>query len=87
MTTRLIETAKEMAIGVRNLLKTDYAISITGIAGPEGEYESKPKGLVAIGYASKDKIGAELFIFPGDRIKLKDRFSDKALLTLLELMK
>ena len=82
-----IETAKEMAMGARLLLKTDYAISITGIAGPDGGYEGKPKGTVAIGYASKERNGAELFLFPGDRIKLKDRFSDKALLTLLELMK
>ena len=74
-----------MAEGVRVLMKVDYAISITGIAGPDGGYEGKPKGTVAIGYSSKVKSGAELFLFPGDRIKLKDRFSDKALLTLLEL--
>jgi nicotinamide-nucleotide amidase len=80
-----IETATEMAQGVRELLKVDFAVSITGIAGPTGGTPEKPKGTVAIGYASKDKSGAELFYFPGDRIRLKDRFSDKALLTLLEL--
>lgn len=82
-----VETAKEMARGARELLKTDYAISISGIAGPDGGSTEKPKGTVAIGFASKDKNGAELFLFPGDRIRLKDRFSDKALLMLLELMK
>jgi nicotinamide-nucleotide amidase len=81
-----VETATEMALGVRALLKTDYAISITGIAGPDGGTPEKPKGTVAIGYASKNKSGAKLFHYPGDRIRLKDRFSDKALLTLLELM-
>ena len=81
-----IETATEMAIGVRELLKSDYAVSISGIAGPGGGSVEKPKGFVAIGYASESKSGAMLFQFPGDRIKLKDRFSDKALLTLLELM-
>ncbi len=81
-----IETATEMARGARALLKTDYAVSISGIAGPGGGTTEKPKGLVAIGYASKTKSGAHLFQFPGDRIKLKDRFSDKALLTLLELI-
>lgn len=81
-----VETAKEMARGARELLKTDYAISISGIAGPDGGSTEKPKGTVAIGFASKDKNGAELFLFPGDRIRLKDRFSDKALLMLLELM-
>lgn len=82
-----IQTAAEMARGARELLKTDYAVSISGIAGPDGGTPEKPKGTVAIGFASKDKNGAELFLFPGDRIRLKDRFSDKALLTLLELMK
>lgn len=81
-----IETATEMAIGARELLKTDYAVSITGIAGPTGGTPEKPKGTVAIGFASKEKSGAALFHFPGDRIRLKDRFSDKALLTMLELI-
>lgn len=81
-----IETATEMARGARELLKVDFAISISGIAGPTGGTPEKPKGTVAIGYATKDKSGAEIFYFPGDRIRLKDRFSDKALLSLLELM-
>ena len=81
-----IETATEMAEGLLKILKTDYAVSITGVAGPTGGSEEKPVGLVAIGYASKNKSGASLFLFPGDRIRLKDRFSDKALLILLELM-
>lgn len=81
-----VEVAKEMAFGVRELLKVDYAVSITGIAGPTGGTPEKPKGTVAIGFASKNKNGAQLFHYPGDRIRVKDRFSDKALLTLLELM-
>ena len=81
-----VECAIEMARGVRELLKTDYAVSITGIAGPSGGSKEKPVGTVAIGIASKEKNTAVLYQFPGDRVKLKDRFSDKALLTLLELM-
>ncbi len=81
-----LECATEMARGVRELLKTDYAVSISGIAGPTGGSAEKPVGTVAIGVASKEKSTAFLYHFPGDRIKLKDRFSDKALLTLLELM-
>ena len=75
-----------MALGVMKNLKTDYAVSITGIAGPSGGTTEKPVGTVAIGFASKEKNGAHLFHFPGDRIRLKERFSDMALLTLLELM-
>lgn len=81
-----LEVAKEMAEGALKILNTDYAISTTGIAGPTGGSAEKPVGLVAIGYATKNKSGAYLFQFPGDRVRLKDRFSDKALLTLLELM-
>ncbi len=81
-----IEVATQMALGALNEFKTDYAISLTGIAGPEGGSEKKPEGFVVIGYASKKKNGARFFQFPGDRIRRKDRFSDMALLTLLELM-
>jgi nicotinamide-nucleotide amidase len=81
-----VETAKEMAEGALKILKTDYAISTTGIAGPTGGTTDKPVGTVAIGFASKNKSGSFLFQYPGDRIRLKDRFSDKALLILLELM-
>lgn len=81
-----IETATEMAIGLRELLKTDYAISVSGIAGPTGGTPEKPIGTVAIGFSSKEKSGAQIFQFPGDRVRLKERFSDKALLALLELM-
>ena len=81
-----VQVAEEMAQGVRALMNCDYAVSITGIAGPSGGTPEKPKGTVAIGFASREKSGAKLFHFPGDRIRLKDRFSDMALLTLLELM-
>ena len=42
------EVADSMAIGVKNKLNSDWAISITGIAGPNGGSESKPVGLVYI---------------------------------------
>lgn len=81
-----IEVATEMASGALFKLKTDYAVSITGIAGPTGGTPEKPVGTVVIGYATKNKSGARKFLFPGDRIRRKERFSDMALLTLLELM-
>ena len=42
------EVAESMSIGVRNKLKSDWAISVSGIAGPDGGSDSKPIGLVYI---------------------------------------
>lgn len=81
-----IQTATEMAIGARTQFNTDFAISVSGIAGPGGGSVEKPVGTVVIGYASKTQSGARTFLFPGDRLRRKERFADMALLTLLELM-
>lgn len=48
--------ARQMAQGVKQLLGTDYGISITGIAGPDGGTENKPVGLVYIGLATPDGV-------------------------------
>lgn len=82
-----LEVAQEMAMGARLKFKTDYAVSITGIAGPTGGSLDKPLGSVFIGFASKKESGAQAFLFPGDRVRRKERFSDMALLALLDLMK
>lgn len=46
--------AKQMALGVKQKLATDWGIGITGIAGPGGGTETKPVGLVYIGLAAPD---------------------------------
>jgi len=62
------ETAQEMARGVRSLLKTDLAISVTGIAGPGGGTPEKPVGLVYLHLAAEDVDWGEMHIWPYDRI-------------------
>lgn len=48
------QTAAEMAEGVRRLSGADFALSVTGIAGPGGGSEDKPVGLSYIGFACED---------------------------------
>ncbi len=61
------ETALAMAEGIRRLAKTDYGISVTGIAGPTGGTPQKPVGTVWIGFSCEEGTVAQCFLFPGDR--------------------
>ena len=67
------ETAAQMAEGARKLLKTDLAVSLTGIAGPDGGSEEKPVGLVWFGLATKDGVRTEKAIFRGHRAKVREQ--------------
>ena len=78
------ETATEMAKGVRTRFKTDFGVSITGIAGPTGGTESKPVGLVYIGLADKEKTWVRKFHFVKDRA-LNKQLSSQAALNMLRL--
>ena len=73
------EVAEEMAKGMREMADTDYAISVTGIAGPDGGTDTKPVGTVFIGYADDSQVKSFKAILPGDRYLIRWRASQTAL--------
>ena len=66
------ETALEMIRGLKDRFNTDIAISVTGIAGPNGATETKPVGLVYIGVKYLDTYEVHQFNFHGDRARVRD---------------
>lgn len=81
------QVAKDMAIGAIKAMGVDFAVSVTGIAGPGGEMSNIPVGTIWIGYGDKDEVRA---------FKLTENFgrdinlaiaTNKALLLLLDFIK
>ena len=78
-------TAGEMARGALALFDTDYALSVTGIAGPGGGTAEKPVGLTYIGLAGRaELLRVERRVWGGDRIQNKLSSVEAALQMLLQ---
>jgi nicotinamide-nucleotide amidase len=73
-----------MAQAARQRGGADYALAISGIAGPEGGTIDKPVGTVCIALADASGAAARTFSFPGDRDAIRDR-ACKTALALLRL--
>ena len=80
---------EKMAKAARRLAKADYALAVSGVAGPGGGSDTKPVGTVCICLARRteaDKLDSlyttRTFQFPGDRDMVRDRAAKMALTML-----
>ncbi|WP_299063706.1 competence/damage-inducible protein A [uncultured Polaribacter sp.] len=78
------EVALEMAKGVKRKLKTDYAIAVTGNAGPTTDDTDKSIGVVCIAFVADDKEFAEEFNFGQPREKVINKTVNKSLEIILK---
>ncbi|MEJ2483850.1 MAG: nicotinamide-nucleotide amidohydrolase family protein [Gemmatimonadota bacterium] len=74
--------AREMADGARDRLDADWAVSITGIAGPDGGSPEKPVGTTWIGLSGPGVSVEESFRFAGDRDRVRTAAARTALVLL-----
>lgn len=78
------EVAERMARGARAALGADLAVSVTGLAGPDGDPERDiPVGTVFLGWSDARGSGAERRRFPGGRDEVRAAARDAALELLL----
>ena len=78
------QTAQAMARGVRELLKADVAVAVTGLAGPGGDEFGNPVGTVFIGYQDENTAQVIGCHFTGVREEIRNQTIDRALKLVLE---
>lgn len=78
------ETALEMAEGARRRADADYAVSVTGLAGPGGGTPEKPVGTVWLGLATREGVQARLLQLHGNRERIRTLAALNAMHWVLE---
>jgi nicotinamide-nucleotide amidase len=72
-------TVRQMAVGVREHLKSDLGLAVTGIAGPDGGTRNKPVGTVYVGLATEKDVFSKKYRFWGTRRQIKSNTAMMAL--------
>ena len=80
------QCAREMVKGCAAAAKADAAISLTGIAGPDGGTDEKPVGLTYIGVSVLGKIKVKKYLFSGEREKIRESATASALTLLRQCL-
>ena len=80
------QVVEQMAKGVLELLGCDWAISTSGIAGPQGGTPEKPVGTIWIAVANKSKVVSKKYTFNTTREQNIQRTVNMALMLLLEML-
>ena len=78
------QVVEDMAGGAANLFNADCALSVSGIAGPDGGTDEKPVGLVFIGIFYGGAARSRSFVFGGGREEVRAKSVDAALEFLIE---
>ena len=76
--------AESMARGAREVLRADVAVSVTGLAGPDGDSYGNPVGTVFIGYSDGSRTLAREHRFSGTRQQIRESTLRAALTLILE---
>jgi PncC family amidohydrolase len=80
------EVAVAMADGARERLAASVAVSVTGVAGPDGGTAAKPVGLVYVGLAGPGRrTDAERLQLDGDRASIREAAAEAAIRRLLQV--
>lgn len=78
--------AAAMARGAREAADADFAIAVTGIAGPDGGTPDKPVGTVCFGWATPTRVTTDTWLFQGDRQRIREQSVAQALAGLIALL-
>lgn len=81
------QTAEEMAAGLKRVTGAEVAVSITGLAGPDGGTEEMPVGTVFVGCCYKDKVTVERLQLTGDRMQVRKGAVEGALQLVERLLR
>ena len=80
------QVVRQMALGARQVLNTDYAVATSGVAGPSGGTPDKPVGTVWTAVATPDEVYTECFHLGKLREQITDRACTKMLVKLIKLL-